>query len=161
MNSEVVPERAARVLVFVLLTVLMVVAGAHLLESVCYSVFGAAGKAEVVLGEGGVSFRGRADGPLGMIHQGYRYVIAVAFLVLGYHGLGQKPWARIWLIRVLLLDLLAWLLHALRYLFVGQSFALSQEQILLEIAVVAFEGGLLWLLSQPRSVGHFARMKIE
>lgn len=161
MNSEDVSERTLWVLLFVLLTVLMVVAGAHLLETVAYSFFGPVQRILETPQEGGVSFRSRADGPLGWIHQGYRYTIAAVFLVLGYHALGLKAWARVWLVRALLLDLLAWLLHALRYMTAGQFFVLSHEQILLEIAIVALEGGLLWLLSQPGAVGHFARKKIE
>ncbi len=156
MTTPVVSQRSARVCLFVLLTGLMVLAGAHLLELVCYTFYGATGKAESTAGESGASFRARVGGPLGLIHLGYRYLIAVIFLVLGYQGLGLRPWARVWLIRVLLLDLVAWLLHALRYLLIQPSFVLSHEQILLEITIVAFEGGLLWLLMQPASMGHFA-----
>ena len=159
MTPPAVLERSARILLFVLLAVLMVIAGTHLLESVCYTFFGAQEKTSEAIAENGIPFRIRAGGPLGLLHSGYRYLIAAAFLVLGYNGLALKPWTRIWLVRVLLLDLIAWLLHALRYLFVQPPFVLSHEQIFLEIAAVAFEGGLLWLLVQPASVGHFARQE--
>ncbi len=157
MIQPVVPEGSAKVLLFVLLTGLMVLAGTHLLETICYSFFGTNVNVDKGDSGSGVHFRIREEGTLGLIHTGYRYLISTLFLVLGYHGLGLRPWARTWLIRVLLLDLGAWLLHALRYLFIRPVFVLSHEQIVLEILAVAFEGGLLWILLQPASEGHFAR----
>lgn len=156
MMRPVVPERSARVLIFVLLTGLMVLAGAHLLETVCYTYYSSTGKGDSAEGGKGIPFHTRGGEPLSLVQLGYRYVIAGAFLVLGYQGLALQLWARKWLIRLLLLDLAAWLFHALRYLFLQPSFVLSTEQIMLEIFTVMFEGGLLWLLVQPASLGHFA-----
>lgn len=157
MNDLFVSPVHSRILLFILLGILMVLAGAHLLETICYSAYVLKGTEPTPesIGES-IALRFRGGAPLSWLHLLYRYSISIALLTAAYHCLALHVWARKMLIGVLWLDVGVWFLHALRYILSETLFTLAREQIILEVIIVFFEGILLWLLCHPNVIGHFA-----
>lgn len=153
------PPSPPKPLVFILLALWMVLAGTHLLETAYHvstlrAVQDPSAAREVV-----PWLRRSPDGSPGGAYLLYRHAIALAFLVASYHALAFRERARFVLVSLLALDLCVWLLHSLLFLGMPSAILLSREEILLQVGVTVFEGGLLWLLTLPATIGHFATVE--
>jgi hypothetical protein len=155
MEQPALSPRLAKLLLFLFLSALMVVAGTHFLETVYYCSYG--WTAELPLLEESASrwLRPEDSQNVGLIHIAYRFVCALVFLILGYQALALREWARWWLVVMLALDLAAWLAHSAVFLAFSSVLELSRDEILLQVLTVSLEGSLLGLLSQPSARSHF------
>jgi hypothetical protein len=145
----------AKLMLFLLLTSLMVLAGTHLLESVYYCAWGFAHSGLAGGNETATWFQVDALGPLGLVYLAYRYMIALGALFLSYHCLALREWARSYLVWLLFVDLFAWLGSSFAFLLQAEGFQLSLDEIVLQVTVVGIEGLLFWLLTHPAGAGHF------
>lgn len=141
-------------LLFVLVSLLMATAGAHLLETIYYHSFGLNDQLKA---SGRVSpwVREDASPTLGFIYLSYRYGSAIGFLILGYQCLALREWARRCMVGLLAVDLVAWLARSVVFLLIAEGIHLTREEILLQVAVVAVESALLGLLTLPAATAHF------
>ncbi|MCG3199244.1 MAG: hypothetical protein HUU16_09455 [Candidatus Omnitrophica bacterium] len=150
------PPSPPKALIFLLLVVWMVLSGTHLLETAYHvSTFRAVGDSSAAR-DAVPWLRGSPSGAPGVVYLVYRHAIALAFLILSYHGLAFREWARKALVGLLAFDLCAWLVHSLAFLAFPSAIQMSREEILLQVGVAVFEGILVWLLTLPATVGHFA-----
>lgn len=141
-------------LFFILLSLFLVIAGAHLLETVCHSIgltdakplITAPNSEDSADGAGGLSLASRA----------YRYGVAIAFLFLGYHCYSIKEWARRLMVVVLVTDLGVWIISTVySTLLTGQT-TLAPTQVAVQLVVVLVESSLLWILTHPATTVFFA-----
>lgn len=148
MENETSPSGAYHFLLFLLLSAFLVLAAAHLLESVCYSVglvdAKPAPQPEVPESEG-------ASTPLFL----YRVLAAVVSLFLAYHCMGLKDWARKGLVWALVLDLFFWLFWSVKEYLLEPSVAVGPERVTIQVLAVALEGGLVWILTHPEAIRYF------
>jgi len=142
-----------RVIPIFLLSALMVIAGAHLLETVSHAVgLVDVGHVGHDLGESPES-NGWNLGDFPPV-QVYRYVAATVFLVVPYLCLSFNDMARRWLVMALVFDLGVWFIYSGCYLLFGSG-AFPLVRMGIQVLVVGLEGVLLWVLTHPGARRHF------
>jgi hypothetical protein len=149
MENEASPSGAYHFLLFLLLSAFLVLAAAHLLESVCYSV-GLVDAKPVTRQE----VRDPEVTSLPLFF--YRILAAVACLFLAYHCMGLKDWARKGLVWALLVDLIFWMGWSVKQYLLEPPLSVGPERVTVQVLAVALEGGLVWILTHPEAIRHFA-----
>jgi len=154
MDSREPSTARHHLLLFVFLSVLLVVAGAHLLESICYSV-GLVDARPLVAGPNPQNETGNVERQLSPFHRAYRYIIALLLLFLGYQCYSVKEWARRLLVVILLVDLGVWIIHTVYFTLLTGQVRPAPSQVTVQVVAVLVESGLVWILTHPATMAYF------
>jgi len=137
-------------LLFLLLSALFVVCGAHLLETVCHSI-GLTGPHNWSIGKES-GFPAQKKGTWYMI---YRWFMPGFCLIFGYHCFSLKEWARRGLAGLLAVDLIVWFFRTVFLTLLYHRIRVVPEKTVVQLSVVLLETSLLWVLTHPRAGKHF------
>ncbi len=142
------PEKATRLGLFLALTVWMVLAGTLFLEAVSTSL-----GVETLTNTSAMA--PEVNPGWGKLFQPYRYFVAVVALFFGYHCFARREWARKGLITVIVLDLIVWVMASAHTFLTTGGSGLEISRMFLQVFVVLFEVGLLWLLLDDHIIRDF------
>ena len=91
----------------------------------------------------------------GKMFLAYRFSLSTFALLFAYHCFSWKEWARKGLVALIVVDLTLWLVVSAQNYFTTGRFLLDLSRMFLQISVVCFEVGLLWLLLDDHIKGEF------
>jgi hypothetical protein len=143
MGAKSVPRRVLPIWLALILSALLILAGTHLLESLCFLM--GITEPRVVGSETHAGVEQTVDPVLFM----YRVLISLAILVLAYAAGFRKEKTRRALCLVLSLDLTVWLLHTMYSLLQSDPVRLTSERLAVQLGAVAIEAVALWFLMHP------------
>ena len=145
-------EKVTRAVLFLALVIWMVLAGMLFLEAVATSL-GVEGPPRSVSSAAGIGSNWRN------LFLTYRYATSLISIFLGYHCFGRKEWARKGLITLIVLDLCVWVGFSASTFVQTGGFELGIAQMFLQVFVVLFEVGLLWLLLDDHIIRDFQQLR--